>query len=142
MMLEPFFFPLGFKNRQDEENWLLQYSPNTSFRLVLDVRMICEHNHAQLFGRESILDNSQNLAKLKLKSDTGGLAVTSFELRIPKISLKSVAFKVVRQDASYFDTITSYCEWCAPDDSFRIVFLKLLKEFRQDHQELLSAEMD
>lgn len=136
------FCSLGFKNRRDVENWLLQYSPNTSFGLVLDVHMICEHIHAQLFGRESTLVNLQNLAKLKLKSDTGGLAATSFERRIPKIFLKSVAFKAVRQDTSYFYTITSYCEWCAPDDGFRDSFLKLLKEFQQDHQQLLAAELD
>lgn len=136
------FCSLGFKTRVEVESWLLKFSPNTSFGLVVDVHMVCEHLHAQLFGRDSTLGNLQNLAKLKFKSDTEGLTVTSFERRIPKIFVKSVAFKVVKSDVSYFDTIISYSEWSSPEDGFRDTFLRLLKEFQHDHQHLLVAELD
>lgn len=72
------FCSLWFKTRLEVGNWLLKFSPNTSFALVVDVHIICEHLHAQLFGRDSASGNLQNLVKLKLKSDTEGLAVTSF----------------------------------------------------------------
>ena len=108
----------------------------------MDVHTICEHIHAHLFGRDSTLDNLQNLAKLKLKTDTEGLAVTSFERSIPKLFIKSMAFKVVKNDSSYFDTILTYQEWSAPDDGFRDSFLKCLKDFQHDHQQLLSSELD
>ena len=102
------FCSLGFRSREEVENWLLLYSLNTSFGYLVDVHTICEHIHAQLFGRDSTLGNLQNLAKLKLKTDTEGSAVTSFERAIPKLFIKSVAFKVVKNDSSYFDTIPSH----------------------------------
>lgn len=53
-----------------------------------------------------------------------------------------MAFKVVKNDSSYFDTIPSFQEWSAPDDGFRDFFLKCLKDFQHDHQQLLVSELD
>ena len=136
------FCSLGFENRNDVASWLLKHSPGRNFGWVIDDHTLCEHLFAQMFSRDStILGNLQNLAKLKLTIDTEGISVSSFERKTPKIFSKTLAFKVIRSDASYFDTISSHADWNTADDGFRDTLLHELKSFQHDHNQLLRESL-
>ena len=51
------FCALGFRSRDDSDNWLMKYSPKKDFGYVVDVHTVCEHLQAQLFGKDSTLGN-------------------------------------------------------------------------------------
>ena len=81
------------------------------------------------------------MAKLKLTTDTEGLSVTSFKRKVPKIFSKTLAFKVIRRDASYFDTIPSYTDWNTTDDGFHDTLLYEFKSFQHYHNQLLRESL-
>ena len=134
------FCSLGFKHRNDSDLWLMDNSEGATFGLVVDVHSIFEHLYALIYGKGSALSNLRNLARVKLQTDIEGISVSSFEQQIPKLFCKS-AFKVVKNDASYFDNITNYADWALTDDSFRDTILASLQQFKDDHSILIDQEL-
>ena len=135
------FCSLGFKSLNESNVWLTQHSPGKEFGLVVDVHIVMEHLYALIFGKDSTLSNLHNLARIKLKTDIEGIAVTSFEQSVPKLFSKA-SFKVVRNDTSYFDTIMSYGDWSTTDDGYRDIIVDRLKEFKEDHEALILQQLD
>ena len=111
------FCGLGFKSINDSNNWLLQHSPGKDFGLVVDVHTVMDHLNALIYGKDSTLSNLHYLARIKLKKDIEGIAVTSFEQPVPKLFSKA-SFKVVRNDCSYFDTIMSHTDRSTTNDGY------------------------
>ena len=68
--------------------------------------------------------------------------MTSIDRKIPKLFIKSVSFKVVRDDTSFFDTIPTYADWNITDNGFRDTLLRELKEFKEDHIRMLRDTLD
>ena len=101
------FCGLGFKSRKDADHWLRDHSEGDNFGLVVDIHTIFEHFYALIFGKDSAFSNLHNLARIKLETDIEGIAVSSFEQQIPKLFSKA-SFKIIRNDASYFDTIPTH----------------------------------
>jgi hypothetical protein len=79
---------------------------------------VFEHIQVQSFGQDSI-KTLESLIKLKIKTMADGIAMTSFdgiampsfEQKMPRSFKKTTAHKVVKDDASHFDTIISYNKW-------------------------------
>ena len=135
------FCSSGFKSLKESNAWLLQHSPGKEFGLVVDAHIVMEHLYALIFGKDSTLSNLHNLARIKLRTDIEGIAVTSFEQSVPKLFSKG-SFKVVRNDSSYFDTIMSFSDWSTTDDGYRDIIVDRLKEFKEDHEALILQELD
>jgi hypothetical protein len=75
--------------------------------LVVDVHMVMEQVQAFIAGQD-LIGRLLNMFKLKIKTLADGLAMSSFEAKAPKYFLPASVHKVVKQDASYFKTISSY----------------------------------
>ena len=135
------FCALGFKSRKDSDHWLKDHAIGSNFGLVVDVHTVFEHLYALIFGKESALTNLHSLARIRLQTDIEGIAVSSFEQQIPKLFTKS-AFKVIRNDGSYFDTIPNYSDWSLTDDGYRDTVLEALQQFKDDHATLIDQELD
>ena len=134
------FCSLGFKHRKDSDLWLMDNSEGANVGLVVDVHSIPEHLYALIDGKDSALSNLHNLARVKLQTDIEGITVSSFEQQIHKLFYKS-AFKVVKNDASYFDNIANYADWTLTDDGFHDTILASLQQFEEDHAALVDQEM-
>jgi hypothetical protein len=84
----------------------------------------------------------ESLSKLKIKTMADGIAMTSFEQKIPRFFKKAAVHKVVKDDASHFDTIISYDEWDAPGSGFRVQLKDELVTFRAAHLEIIDSVLE
>ena len=120
---------------------MVSHLPSHHCGLIVDVHVVLEHVQAQSFGHDSI-KTLQSLAKLKIKTMADSLAMTSFEQKVPRFFKKSAAHKVVKDDASHFDTVVSFDEWDAPGSGFRLQLKDDLVTFRAAHLELIDNVLE
>jgi hypothetical protein len=78
---------------------------------------------------------SDKLFKLKIKTLADGLAMKSFESKVPRYFSQSSVHKVVKHDASHFETIGTFDEWDTPISGFRTRLKEELQTFRAAHQD-------
>jgi hypothetical protein len=109
--------------------------------LIVDVHMVMEHIQATISGQDS-LGRLEKLYKLKIRTLADGLAMTSFETKVPRYFSLSSVHKVVKQDASYFETIGTYDEWDAPVSGFWARLKEELVTFRAAHQDNIDETLD
>ena len=69
-----------------------------------------EHIHQQITGMDS-LSSLGKLYKLKLKTMSEGVVMTSFELSEPLFLTDSESHYVVNSESSYFSRIQSFPQW-------------------------------
>jgi hypothetical protein len=100
------FSGLGFRLSREANAWLVCHLPAHHCGLIVDVHVVLEHIQAQSFGQDSI-KTLESLIKLKIKTMADGLAMTSFEQKMPRFFKKSTSHKVVKDEASHFDTVVS-----------------------------------
>jgi hypothetical protein len=101
--------------------------------LVVDIHIVIEHVHFCISGQDSIGQMDKSF-KFKIKTLADAIAMTSFETKIPRYFSQSSAHKVVKQDASYFDTISMYKEWDLPNSGYCTRLKEELVTFRAAHQ--------
>jgi hypothetical protein len=135
------FAGLGFRSHKEAHAWLEIHLPSHHCGLIVDVHVVFEHVHAQIFGTDSI-KTSQSLIKLRVKTMADSLAMTSFEQKVPRFFKKSMMHKVIKDDASHFDTIVSNEEWDAAGSGFRAQLKEELLTFRAAHLELIESVLE
>jgi hypothetical protein len=123
------FAGLGFRLMRDASAWLMIHLPSHHCGLIVDVHIVMEHIQVQSFGQDSI-KTLESLIKLKIKTMADGVAMTSFEQKILSFFKKAMTHKVIKDDASYFDTILNFEEWDAPGSGFRVQLKSELVSFR------------
>jgi hypothetical protein len=128
------FAGLGFQSSKESNAWLVLNMPDHHCGLVVDVHMVMEHIQAAITGTDSI-SMSDTLFKLKIKTLADGLAMKSFETKVPRYFSQSSVHKVVKHDASHFETIATFEEWDTPISGF----CTQLKD-RDNIDELLNRE--
>jgi hypothetical protein len=107
------FAGLGFRSSREANVWLMLSMPEHNCGLVVDVHMVMEHVHASITRLDSI-SRLEKLLKLKIKTLADGLAMTSFETKVPRYFSQAATHKVVKQDGSYFDTIATFDDRVGP----------------------------
>jgi hypothetical protein len=132
---------LGFRSSWEANAWLMIHMPAHHCGLVVDVHTVFEHIQVQSFGQDSI-KTLESLIKLKIKTMADGLAMTSFEQKLPRFFKKATAHKVIKDDASHFDTIASFDEWDSPGSGFRVQLKDELVTFRAAHLENIDNALE
>jgi hypothetical protein len=135
------FAGLGFRSAREVNAWLMIHMPAHRCGLIVDVHIVMEHIQVQSFGQDSI-KTLESLFKLKIKTMADGLAMTSFEQKIPRFFKKAMTHKVVKDDASFFDTILNFDEWDAPGSGFRVQLKEELVTFRAAHLENIDNALE
>jgi ubiquinone biosynthesis protein UbiJ len=135
------FAGLGFRSAREANAWLMIHMPAHHCGLIVDVHTVLEHIQVQSFGQDSI-KTLESLIKLKIKTMADGLAMTSFEQKLPRFFKKGTTHKVIKNDASHFDTIASFDEWDAPGSGFRVQLKEELVTFRAAHLENIDNALD
>jgi hypothetical protein len=85
------------------------------------------------------MDNSDTLQQLqqcyKIEGTmiADGVAITSFDSKMPKFFLQSHSHKVVKSDGLFFDAIGSYQEWDNPAMGYHIRLQEELANFEDIH---------
>jgi hypothetical protein len=135
------FAGLGFRTSREANAWLVMHMPAHHCGLIVDVHTVMEHIQVQSFGQDSI-KTLESLIKLKIKTMADGLAMTSFEQKMPRFFKKATSHKVIKDDASHFDTIASFDEWDAPGSGFRVQLKEELVTFRAAHLENIDNALE
>jgi hypothetical protein len=138
------FFGLGFKDRKDSEGWAQNHLQDCVFGTIVDVHLVMEHIHNAASDTEGTLKQLQSVYKLKFENLTQGLAVTSFDSRIPKYFSKTsnLVTSIRKSNVSHFDMIPSYAVWDEPQSGARDRLKEELLVFEEAHQELIEQTLD
>jgi hypothetical protein len=136
------FAGLGFCSSREANAWLVINVPGHHWGLVVDVHMVMEHVQASSIaaGQDSIV-RLEKIFKLKILTLADGLAMSSFEAKVPRYFLQMSVHKVVKPDASYFDNIGSYDKWDAPISGFPARLKEELSTFRSAHQDNIDETL-
>jgi hypothetical protein len=134
------FGGLGFRSSREADAWLVQNMPDHHCGLVVDVHIVMEHIHTAIAGQDSI-SMLEKLMKLKVKTLADGLAMKSYENKIPRYFSQASVHKVVKHDASHFENIATYEEWDTPITGFRARLKEELQTFREAHLENLDETL-
>jgi hypothetical protein len=135
------FGGLGFRSHREANAWLAIHLPSHHGGLIVDAHVVLEHVQVQSVGNDSI-KTMESLTKLRIKTMSDSLAMTSFEQKVPRFFKKSTAHKVVKDDASFFDIIVSHEEWDAPGSGYRAQLKEELVTFRAAHLELIDSVLE
>ena len=85
------------------------------------------------------MDNTDTLArlqqcyKIKVTCIADGVAVTSYDSKIPKVFSRSHGHRVVKTDSSFLDAIPSYQDWDDPGTGHRCRLQEELSNFDDIH---------
>ena len=135
------FAGLGFRSIREASAWLAIYMPDHHCGLIVDVHTVMEHIQVQSFGQDSI-KTLESLIKLKIKTMADALAMTAFEQKIPRFFKKASSHKVIKDDASFFDTVCSWDKWDAPGTGFRAQLKDELVTFRAARLENIDNALE
>jgi hypothetical protein len=91
------FAGLGFWLSRELNAWLVLRMPDYHCGLVVDVHTVIEHIQAAIAGTDSI-SMFDKLYKLKIKTLADGLAMKSFEVKVPRYFSQALVHKVVKHD--------------------------------------------
>jgi hypothetical protein len=126
------FAGLGFTKPSDAHSWLEKEMPHHPSGLIVDAHMVFE----RVFYNMDNLDTLQRLQqcyKIKVTAIADGVAITSFDSKIPKFFSKSHGHKVVKTDSYFFDAIGSYQDWDDPSTGYRLRLQEELSNFEDIH---------
>ncbi len=76
------FHNLGFKSKRKADAWLIINAPKQEFGYLVDFYTVMEHINQQFTGMD-LLSSLGKLYKLKLRTISEGVAITSFENNNP-----------------------------------------------------------
>ena len=107
----------GFQSRNEANAWLELHAPKNQFGFIVDFHTIMEHIHQQITSMDSLASLGK-LYKLRLKTMSEIVAMTSFEVQSPRFLTSSGAHAVVDSEASYFSHIVSYAKWNDPLEGY------------------------
>ena len=131
---------MGFMDKGEADAWLDINSQNKNFGLLIDFHTLMEHVHHAITGVDA-LKQLQNVYKLKLSTISEALAVTSFEVTMPRFLSSSGAHVVIGNDVSYFSHISLHKKWNDPNSGFKFRWKKELERFRRSHMATIRDKM-
>ena len=126
------FHNLGFRDKAESDAWLEIHAPEGHFGLIVDFHTLMEHIHHSITGVDA-MKQLQSVYKLKLSTISEALAVTSFEVNMPRFLSKSGAHLGIDNDTSYFTHIPTYKFWHDPNSGYKQRLKKELERFRRAH---------
>ena len=126
------FHNLGFRDKSESDAWLEMHAPEGHFGLIVDFHTLMEHIHHSITGVDA-MKQLQSVYKLKLATISEALAVTSFEVNMPRFLSKTGAHLVIDNDTSYFNHIPTYKFWHDPNSGYKQRLKKELERFRRAH---------
>ena len=109
------FSDLGLRSKKEVITWLALIYLGERGGLVIDFHTLMEHVYNTITGQDMI-QRLNSLYKLKIETIYQGAAITSFERTIPRFFSSSTSHRVVKDSASYFDTIRKFDLWDQADD--------------------------
>jgi hypothetical protein len=126
------FGGLGFRTSKESNAWLVTHMPEHHCGMLVDVHIVMEHVQSSITGTDTI-NMLEKLFKLKLQTLADGMAMKSYERKIPRFFSSASAHKVIKHDDSHFDNIASYEEWDTPVSGFRARLKEELVTCRAAH---------
>jgi hypothetical protein len=126
------FAGLGFTKPPDANSWLEKELPHHPAGLIVDAHMVFERIFYNMDNTDT-LARLQQCYKIKVTTIADGVAITSFDSKIPKFFSRSHGHKVVKADGSFLDSIASYQEWDDPGTGYRLRLLEELSNFEDIH---------
>ncbi len=104
------FAGLGFLCIGDSNAWLESVLKSHPSGLIVNVHMVFEHIHYALKGIDTI-STMEKLYKIKVTCTADSVAMMLFDAKTPKYFSRLQGHRVLKLDASYFDSIVSHAEW-------------------------------
>jgi hypothetical protein len=96
--------------------------------------MVFKHLYS---AAEKTVPALQQLKKIEIADMSQGVAVSSFDQPIPKLSCDATGYSVVQVDESFFERVQSYKEWDAPHTGYRAHLKNDMKSFDLAHKQLV-----
>ena len=134
------FSGLGFTKPPDANSWLEKELPHHPAGLIVDAHMVFERIFYNMDNTDSTLARLQQCYKIKVTTIADGVAIASFDSKIPKFFSGSHGHKVVKTDGSFLDAIASYQEWDDPGTGYRLRLQEELANFDDIHGTYLLEE--
>jgi hypothetical protein len=136
------FFGLTFRSHMDAESWVFE-NLEASYGLIVDAHLVMEHVFYHAFSEDGALKELNSLFKIKIDNLTQGLAMASFDTRMPKFfSVPAQSLnkkpKVKKPDSSHFENIDSYEDWDLPVMGFRSKLKDQFQEFEETHVRMIK----
>jgi hypothetical protein len=116
----------------DTNSWLEKQLPHHPSGLIVDAHMVFEQAFYNMDNSDT-LQRLQKCYKIKVTTIADGVAITSFDSKMPKFFSQSHGHKVVKSDGSFFDAIGSYQDWDDPAMGYRIRLQAELANFEDIH---------
>jgi hypothetical protein len=91
---------------------------------------------------EDTLKRLEHIYKLKLVTIAQGLAVSSFENRVPKFFSKTGGHRIIKDDSSYFESIPTYANWDEKDNGWRDKLEEELVSFQTLMEDAISIQFE
>jgi hypothetical protein len=135
------FANLGFLSSMDSNAWLAKELPRYQSGLIVDAHMVFENVYHAINGFDT-LATMEKLYKIKVSCIADSVAMTSFENKIPKYFAKENGIKVLKQDASYFNAITSHSDWSDAETGFKVRLQETMAEFEVSHAALIDQAVE
>jgi hypothetical protein len=126
------FSGLGFTKPADANSWLEKELPHHPAGLIVDAHMVFERVFYNMDNTDT-LARLQQCYKIKVTAIADGVAITSFDSKIPKFFSRSHGHKVVKTDGSFLDAIASYQDWDNPGTGYRLRLQEELSNFEEIH---------
>jgi hypothetical protein len=128
------FNGFGFRRAEEAFTWVDIHLPDHKFELIVDVHMVFEHLSSLSAKTITIL---QQLVKIDMKDMSPGVAVSSFDNRLPKRLTEAAGCMAVKTDESFFEIVKSYWEWEEPHTGYRDCLKNDLTAFDLAHKQLV-----
>jgi hypothetical protein len=126
------FAGLGFQTIGESSAWLKIAMRKHQSGLIVDVHMVFEHVYHAIEGIDTIA-TMEKLYKIKVLCIADSVAMTSFDAKTPKYFSRLQGHRVLKLDASYFDTIVSHADWADVATGFKMRLQEALAEFQESH---------
>lgn len=116
--------------------------PDHHCSLVVVMHMVMEHVRMYISCKD-LIGHLEKQFKLKIKTLVNGIAMTLFETKIYwYFSAAASTHKVVKHNASYFDTVETFEEWDVPNSGYWTRLKEELVTFRAAHQDNIDEMME
>ena len=135
------FHNLGFRSKTESKAWLQLNAPIDQFGFIVDFHTVMEHIHQQITGVDS-LSSLGKLYKLRHKTLSEVISMTSFEVISPRFLSSTGCHSVINTEASYFTHISSFELWNNPLEGYKKRWKEELINFRSSHTETLITHLE
>ena len=146
------FAKLGLKSYAEAVIWMdlncHKNSDYSGFGYFSDVHVIMEIINIEMGNSvatnpniDSIKDRA-DLIKLNLKNEWERYTITSFDRTIPRLFLGNAKFQIVKDTASYFDTVPTWDQWKSTEMGFRARIITALTNHKRTMEDYLRNTLD